>query len=167
MSEYLNQELGVRFEIIYNIKSNISNEVLCKGLPNEMCEYMNYVKALKFDEEPNYNELKKLFISILDNMNEKCDFNFSWSKKKVKKNNFSLMTSFQHFREKSLSRFFSYKKGASLSKSLSRFEYEEDENKNKYKYKYAKKYLDTSKSFGKSNKKERSVGNFFVNSLLK
>ena len=109
-SDYLNKEIGERFKIIYNIKRNISNEVLCKGLPNEMIEYMNYVKSLKFDEEPNYKELKQLFISILDNMNEKYDLNFSWSKKKVKKNNFSLMTSFQKFKEKSLSKLFTHKR---------------------------------------------------------
>ena len=164
-SDYLNKELGKRYEIIYNIKSNISNEVLCKDLPSEICEYMNYVKSLKFDEEPNYNELKKLFISILDNMNEKYDLNFSWSKKKVKKNNFSLMSSFQNLRQLSFPKFFSHQKGISMNASSSKGIYEEVENNNKNKN--SKKYLSISNNCIKLQKRDRSAGNFFINRINK
>ena len=159
-SDYLNKELGERFEIIYNIKKNISNEVLCKGLPSEMCEYMDYVKSLKFDEEPNYNELKKLFISILDNMNEKYDLNFSWSKKKVKKNNFSLMSSFHNFREISFPKFFTHRKGVSVNSSESKVDLER--NKNQFP---KKNYVNINLT--KLNKRDRSTGNFFYKNINK
>ena len=161
-SEYLNKELGERFEIIFNIKRNISNEVLCKDLPSEMCEYMNNVKALKFDEEPNYNELKKLFISILDNMNEKYDLKFSWSKKKVKKNNFSLMTSINNIREKSFPKFFNHNKGMSMKVSESKADLEENKNKSQI----PKRNL-VSINFTKLIKRDRSTGNFFYHYINK
>jgi len=157
-SEYLNKELGERFEIIFNIKRNISNEVLCKDLPSEICEYMNYVKALKFDEEPNYNELKKLFISILDSMNEKYDLKFSWSKKKVKKNNFSLMTSINTIREKSFPKFLNHKKGTSMNVSESKIDLEENKNKSQI-----PKRNFVNINLTKIKKRDRSAGNFFYN----
>jgi casein kinase 1 len=40
-------------------------EMLCKGLPEEFVEYMNIVRALKFEETPNYNHLKTLFTRLL------------------------------------------------------------------------------------------------------
>jgi serine/threonine protein kinase len=156
-SDYLNKELGERFEIIYNIKKNISNEVLCKDLPKEMCEYMNYVKSLKFDEEPNYNYLKQLFISILDNMNEKYDLNFSWSKKKVKKNNFSLMSSLHNFQQRSISKFFMHKKGLSVNVSESKASL--GESKNKKINQITKKYF-VNNNFSKLRKRVKSAGNF-------
>ena len=161
-SEYLNKELGERFEIIFNIKRNISNEVLCKDLPSEMCEYMNYVKALKFDEEPNYNELKKLFISILDNMNEKYDLKLSWSKKKVKKNNFSLMTSINTIRDKSFPKFLNHKKGTSMNVSESKIDLEENKNKSQI-----PKRNFVNINLTKIKKRDRSAGNFFYNYINK
>ena len=150
-SHYLNKVIGERFKMIYNIKRNMSNEVLCKGLPNEMLEYMNYVKSLKFDEEPNYNELKKLFISILDNMNEKYDLNFSWSKKKVKQNNFSLMSSLHKIKEKSLSKFYTHKKVMSFNTSDSKTSWEENQIKKQY---------CASSNLCNIKKRENSAGNF-------
>ena len=161
-SEYLNKELGERFEIIFNIKRNISNEVLCKDLPSEICEYMNYVKALKFDEEPNYNELKKLFISILDSMNEKYDLKFSWSKKKVKKNNFSLMTSINTIRDKSFPKFLNHKKGTSMNVSESKIDLEENKNKSQI-----PKRNFVNINLTKIKKRDRSAGNFFYNYINK
>ena len=37
------------------------NNILCKGLPSEFLEYMNYVKTLRFDDKPDYPYLRKLF----------------------------------------------------------------------------------------------------------
>ena len=67
------------------IKRNISMENLCKGLPMEICEYMKYIKKLKFEEKPNYIYLNNLFYSILFKLNEVCDNNFSWNENNNKK----------------------------------------------------------------------------------
>ena len=62
---------------IFELKNLISIKLLCKGLPKEMEEYMNYVKSLKFEENPNYN-LKKIMENMLRKINETNDLNFSW-----------------------------------------------------------------------------------------
>ena len=90
-----------RYEKIYKIKANISNEDLCKGLPIEICKYMKYVKSLKFDEDPDYDYLRRLFLIILLKMKERFDLNFSWIQQvKPRKN------SLRHLRQITFSKLF-------------------------------------------------------------
>ncbi|TPX42786.1 hypothetical protein SeMB42_g04988 [Synchytrium endobioticum] len=42
-------------------KMNTPTEVLCRGLPDEFHIYLNYTRSLRFDEEPDYSYLQKLF----------------------------------------------------------------------------------------------------------
>ena len=70
---------------LLNLKKNTTNEELCKNLPSEFCDYIKYVKSLKFQEEPNYLYLKNLFIKVLDKMHETNDLYFSWRKIKLTK----------------------------------------------------------------------------------
>lgn len=96
-----------KYEKIYKLKANISNEDLCKDLPIEMCKYMKYVKSLKFDEDPDYDYLRKLFFTILFKMNEKFDLNFSWKQQmKPKKKIFSRKQPLNHFRKLTFSKLF-------------------------------------------------------------
>ena len=60
------------------IKSNILMEDLCKELPKEFCDYMNYVKNLNFEEKPDYEYLKQLFKNILLNIDMA-----TWANKKL------------------------------------------------------------------------------------
>ena len=90
-----------RYEKIYKIKANISNEDLCKGLPIEICKYMKYVKSLKFDEDPDYDYLRRLFFAILLKMKVRFDLNFSW-KQQIEPKKKSLI----HFRQKTFSKMF-------------------------------------------------------------
>ena len=72
-----------RYLKIYKLKKNTTPEVLCEGLPPEMTEYMKYAKQLEFEQEPNYNYLRKLFNKMLKrvhNTNEQLVF--SWIKLK-------------------------------------------------------------------------------------
>ena len=46
-------------------KIKISPEELCSGLPPEFSEYIKYCRKLEFEEDPNYNYIKNLFIEIL------------------------------------------------------------------------------------------------------
>ena len=55
-----------KYRKIYEIKRKIKTEQLCLGLPQEFCEFMNYVKNLEFEEGPNYDKLRGLMISILE-----------------------------------------------------------------------------------------------------
>lgn len=46
-------------------KKNTSVQKICEGLPSELEEYMNYVRGLGFEEQPNYSFLRGLFGRIL------------------------------------------------------------------------------------------------------
>lgn len=68
-----------KHKLIVTCKKSLTVEKLCEGLPQEFCEYMNYARnILKFDEEPNYGHLKKMFRTLL--LNSKLDMNyvFDW-----------------------------------------------------------------------------------------
>ena len=66
-------------------KLEISEEHLCKGLPNEFLNYMKYVKKLDFEQEPDYQYLNSLFISILSKNNMGKNITFFWIKPDSKK----------------------------------------------------------------------------------
>ena len=78
--QYEDIEIDVvkKYLLVYKIKKNISSEKLCKGLPDEMIEYINYCKGLHFEEDPDYNHLRSLFLQILNKKNLKNDMNFSF-----------------------------------------------------------------------------------------
>ena len=66
---------------IYRMKKTIKPENLCQDLPKEMAEYMRYVQHLGFESNPDYNYLRKLFHSILKELNLDADkLIFSWIK---------------------------------------------------------------------------------------
>ena len=46
-------------------KLQIPTEVLCYGLPDEFVHYLNYTKNLKFEERPDYDYLRNLFVKLL------------------------------------------------------------------------------------------------------
>ena len=50
---------------IGQFKKDIKPEKLCENLPGEMIDFVNYVKNLKFEEDPDYNYLKNLFEIML------------------------------------------------------------------------------------------------------
>ena len=70
-----------RYLKIYKMKKNTSPEELCSGLFPEMVEYVSYSKNLEFEQEPDYNYLRKLFSKMLKRVNNTKDqLIFSWIK---------------------------------------------------------------------------------------
>ena len=67
-----------RYRLIYQIKKKLKSEQLCKDLPQEFCEYLNYTKGLNFEENPNYDYLRGLFKNLLIKKNFENDLKFSW-----------------------------------------------------------------------------------------
>ena len=76
-------------KMIIKTKMEISEENLCKGLPNEFIHYMKYVKKLDFEQEPDYQYLNSLFISILSKNNMGKNITFFWIKPNSKKRELS------------------------------------------------------------------------------
>ena len=70
-----------RYLKIYKLKKNTTPEALCEGLPEEMTEYIRYAKKLEFEQEPNYNYLRKLFNKMLKRVHNTNELLvFSWIK---------------------------------------------------------------------------------------
>ena len=69
-----------RYLKIYKMKKNTTPEELCSGFP-EMIDYIAYAKKLEFEQEPDYNYLRRLFITMLKRIHNTNDqLVFSWIK---------------------------------------------------------------------------------------
>ena len=84
----LNLDANKMFIEILRLKFSTTPEILCKDLPEEFIHYIKYVRKLEFEENPDYNYLKGLFISVLSRNELKNDSLFSWiiNKREVLKN---------------------------------------------------------------------------------
>jgi len=67
-----------KYEKIMEKKISTNVELLCKGLPVEFAEFLNYTRDIKFDEKPDYNLVKALFKKIIDKEKIEIDYNFDW-----------------------------------------------------------------------------------------
>ena len=64
---------------IGQLKNSLTPEKLCQDLPKEFAEYLRYVKNLKFEEIPNYEYLRNLFVQMMSNQGfEEGKCFFSW-----------------------------------------------------------------------------------------
>ena len=64
-TEKINLEYNIKFQAIFKLKHSSKPENLCKGLPEEFAEYLRYTRNLKFEQDPDYNYLRNLFIKVL------------------------------------------------------------------------------------------------------
>ena len=54
-----------KYQRIMEKKLQIPTEILCYGLPDEIVFYLNYCKSLRFEDRPDYDYLRSLFIKLL------------------------------------------------------------------------------------------------------
>ena len=67
-----------KYDKIMEKKLSVNIDILCKDLPMEFSVYLKYVRNLRFDERPDYDFLKNLFIERLYSLyTEK--FYFDWT----------------------------------------------------------------------------------------
>mmetsp|Transcript_8281 Transcript_8281/g.8151 ORF Transcript_8281/g.8151 Transcript_8281/m.8151 type:complete len:209 (-) Transcript_8281:171-797(-) len=65
-----------KYRNIMDRKINTPVEVLCEGFPVEFVNFINYARALRFDERPDYGYLKRLFKDEFMRQNYQQDFLF-------------------------------------------------------------------------------------------
>ena len=58
-----------KYQRIMEKKLQIPTEILCYGLPDEIIYYLNYCKSLRFEDRPDYDYLRGLFIKLLGSCN--------------------------------------------------------------------------------------------------
>merc|ERR1712176_1579800 len=54
-------------------------EILCKHFPTEFATYLNYCRALRFDDKPDYSYLRRLFRDLFFRQGYAADYRFDWT----------------------------------------------------------------------------------------
>ncbi|KAI7876658.1 casein kinase I [Mucor mucedo] len=67
-----------KYEKIGEKKQTTGVRTLCEGFPNEFVQYMQYSRKLGFDETPNYNWLRGLFLKVISDLDEVDDGVYDW-----------------------------------------------------------------------------------------
>lgn len=67
-----------KYEKIGEKKQTTPIPELCEGFPEEFAIYMNYVRKLGFEEQPDYDFLRELFTKVLKTIGETEDGVFDW-----------------------------------------------------------------------------------------
>lgn len=67
-----------KYEKIGEKKQTTPISELCEGFPEEFTIYMNYVRKLGFEENPDYDFLRELFTKVLKTLGEPEDGIYDW-----------------------------------------------------------------------------------------
>lgn len=67
-----------KYRRIYEIKMNTQVSELCEGYPEELATYLNYTKALGFEEQPDYVYLRKLLKDLYVRLGFEYDYLYDW-----------------------------------------------------------------------------------------
>ena len=67
-----------KYEKILERKISTSNEMLCKGFPSEFRSFFEHVRALRFDDRPDYDYLKRLFRELFFRKGFSYDNIYDW-----------------------------------------------------------------------------------------
>ena len=64
------------------MKLQTSLETLCDGCPSEFREYLRYVRMLRFDDEPEYAEYRRMFSELFARSGFVYDNRYEWNARK-------------------------------------------------------------------------------------
>lgn len=70
------------FKLAKKLKASLNTEELCFGLPKEFEIMLKYIKQLTFEQTPDYDYLKQLFVLLLEKNKEDHDNIYDWHEKK-------------------------------------------------------------------------------------
>ena len=68
-----------KYDRIMEKKMTTPTDLLCRGFPNEFGIFLNYTRALRFDDKPDYSYLRKLFRDLFTREGYQYDYVFDWS----------------------------------------------------------------------------------------
>ena len=75
---YISHSKEDKYYKIKQIKNQTTPEELCEGLPPQFEEYIKYTRNLEYEQDPDYNYLRNLFLSVLKNYNWEFDYYYDW-----------------------------------------------------------------------------------------
>ena len=87
---------GIAFNLIYFARGKLpwqgkimeskiyyKPKKLCQGLSSELACLLEYARDLEFEEKPDYKNIKLMFKSSIEELNEKMDWVFDWDLPKI------------------------------------------------------------------------------------
>ena len=74
----LNKNKDERYMKIMEVKRDTDPHILCKNLPVEFEKYITYTRNLEYEQDPDYNMLKNLFLKVLNNEEHCIDYYYDW-----------------------------------------------------------------------------------------
>ena len=74
----VNKNKDERYLRIMEVKRDTTPEELCKGFPPEFERYVSYTRNLEYEDNPDYNLLKNLFIKLLNDDGYNFDYYYDW-----------------------------------------------------------------------------------------
>ncbi|OHT08949.1 Casein kinase I [Tritrichomonas foetus] len=77
--EDIHMDMRTKHRKILEMKMHLKDEELFEGFPHEFVEYLNIVRNLKFDETPNYSQLRDLLRKAFIREGFVYDYNYDWS----------------------------------------------------------------------------------------
>ncbi|KAL9650675.1 hypothetical protein ABK040_001731 [Willaertia magna] len=72
-----------KYDLISEKKMSTTIESLCKGFPSEFAAYLKYVRALRFEDKPDYAYLRKLLRDLFTKEGYQMDYLFDWTIKRI------------------------------------------------------------------------------------
>ena len=68
-----------RYKKILEKKKETSSQELCRDFPYEFYEYVEYTRNLEYEENPDYDFLRRKFSDVLKASNEEMDYIYDWT----------------------------------------------------------------------------------------
>lgn len=67
-----------KYQKIMEKKMSIPVEIQCRHLPIEFSIYLNYCRALKFEDKPNYTYLRNILLDLMEREGHSYDYAYDW-----------------------------------------------------------------------------------------
>ena len=75
---YISRSKEDKYYKIRQIKKKTTTKELCEGLPSQFEEYIQYTKNLEYEQDPDYDYLRNLFLTVLKNYKYEFDYFYDW-----------------------------------------------------------------------------------------
>ena len=157
------KDINEAMKKIAKMKLAVTDELLCKGLPDEFIQYMKYVKKLDFEQQPDYQYLIGLFTSLLSKNEMKKNITFFWIKPNCQKKGKIIFEAIDNEKKISLSKMIS--KNNSRGNSIKRLynKIKESLSRNSVEKNNPNKYYSQNKNFTENNEKNKNLLNLRIN----
>jgi hypothetical protein len=68
----------IKYDAIMEKKISTSAAELCRGAPKEFTQYLDYCRKLRFEDKPDYPQLRRMFRNLFIQQGFVYDYIFDW-----------------------------------------------------------------------------------------